>query len=118
MQNYILNIKNYVILFNFPASIREIRGWGCSTNVECILQIDLFLQNKARLRNVQMNVSIITTRDYDDLGLCDRVKNKAKQSQSPAFGRKSEARSSKFETRTVLGRTQNALRQKTEDNAG
>jgi len=27
--------------------IREIRGWGSSTSVESIRQIDLFLQNKA-----------------------------------------------------------------------
>jgi len=38
---------------------------------------------------------------YGDFDGPRRQKNKAKQSQSPAFGRKSEARSSKSETRRM-----------------
>ena len=37
----------------------------CSTIVENVLQIDLFLQNKANFQKSQMDVSFNMTRDYE-----------------------------------------------------
>jgi len=37
----------------------------CSTIVESIRQINLFLQNKANFRKSQMDVKLIITRDYE-----------------------------------------------------
>ena len=77
MQNYILNIKNYVILCNFPASIREIRGLGDSTNVESIRQINLFLQNKAKFTKCPNELNGI----YNN-GLRHFLKSEASQKQT------------------------------------
>ncbi len=42
-------------------------GQGISTFVEMPLQISLFMQNKPNFRKSQMNVSIFSTMDYENL---------------------------------------------------
>jgi hypothetical protein len=49
-----------------------------STLVERALQIHPLLQNKANFRKSQVNVNIVSTRDYENWTLGERGKNKAK----------------------------------------
>jgi len=53
----------------------------CSTFVENILQIGLFLQNKPNSRESQIDVSLITTREYNKKSNRTLGENKPKQSQ-------------------------------------
>jgi len=50
-----------------------------STDVMCALQINLFLQNKAKSRKVKSNVNNVLTRDYDQM---DTWSIRKKQSQT------------------------------------
>ncbi|HIJ53038.1 MAG TPA: hypothetical protein HPP66_07770, partial [Planctomycetes bacterium] len=47
-----------------------------STFVENALQIALFMQNKPNFQKAQMNVSRVSTKDYEDETLGERGKNK------------------------------------------
>jgi hypothetical protein len=47
-----------------------------------------------------MNAMLIVTRDYEEIARFRARKNKANQNQLPAFGRKSEALSSKSYNKT------------------
>ncbi len=59
----------------------------CSTSVENIRQIGVFLQNKANFRNGQMNINSFITKDYEKNGFAGRRKNKANSKPNKAnFG--------------------------------
>jgi len=49
-----------------------------STNVECSLQIHLFLTNKANFQKSQVNLNIVLTREYEQIDTWSIRKNKAK----------------------------------------
>ncbi len=52
-------------------------AFGIFTLVEESLQINLFMQNKAKFRKSQMNVNKVLTKDYEQQTLGERGKNKA-----------------------------------------
>ncbi len=53
----------------------------CSTTVENPLQISLFMQNKANLRNDKMNITLDMTSDYKELAYKSHEKTKPIQTQ-------------------------------------
>jgi hypothetical protein len=58
---------------------------ACSTIVENSLQINLFMQNKAKVNIGKMNISIAVIKDYgkdNEQSTTNVIQNKAKQSQS------------------------------------
>jgi hypothetical protein len=57
----------------------------CSTTVESSLQIDLFMQNKAKVKIGKKNIRIAVIKDYgknNEQSTTNVAQNKAKQSQS------------------------------------
>jgi len=52
---------------------------GFFTNVMSALQIELFLQNKAKFKKVKLNVSVLYARDYEQM---DTWSIRKKQSQT------------------------------------
>ncbi|MHC4597281.1 MAG: hypothetical protein ACYS19_20340, partial [Planctomycetota bacterium] len=57
----------------------------CSTIVENSLQINLFMQNKAKVKIGKMSISAAVIKDYSNEQQTtnnERIQNKAKQSQS------------------------------------
>ncbi len=67
----------------------------CSTIVESSLQIDLFMQNKAKVKIGKMNISIAVIKDYDKnnkQSTMNVIQNKAKQSQFRNRRQKTEDR--------------------------
>jgi hypothetical protein len=81
------------------ASLEMITKWitarhpTCSTLVEDPLQIGPFMQNKANLRNEQMNISSFITSKYENLGIWWIGKNKP--NSKPIAGLWPEIRSTK-----------------------
>jgi hypothetical protein len=63
------------------------------------------LKKQSQFVEGQMNVSVLQRKDYENRPRPGLRGNKASQSQTPAFGRKSEALSSKSEI-MALNRTQ------------
>jgi len=84
VSNFVLRISYFSYRdTNFP-----------STFVESALQISPFLTNKPNLLNAQMNVSRVSTRDYEKMTLGERGKNKANsnpiQTQTKPISEKAE----------------------------
>jgi len=71
-----------------------------STLVENPLQIDLFMQNKPNLLNVQMNVNKVLTKNYENKTLGRRGKNKANQSQYKPNQSQYNANQSQYKPKT------------------
>ncbi|MHC4596348.1 MAG: hypothetical protein ACYS19_15585, partial [Planctomycetota bacterium] len=62
----------------------------CSTIVENSLQINLFMQNKAKVKIGKMNISVAVIKDYSNEQRTtsnERIQNKAKQSQFTFYRR-------------------------------
>jgi hypothetical protein len=64
-----------------PRLTHYLRAFGNSTNVECSLQIVLFMQNKPNFLDDQMNVSSFITTNYEQRTMNYEIKTNPIQSQ-------------------------------------
>ena len=61
--------------------MRQIQSFLFQTRQKEVQIINFFMQNKANLKNAQMNVTAYNTKDYGNFRPFSRRKNKANQSQ-------------------------------------
>ena len=98
---------DFDIVSDFDIRISYFAGLGISTLVVSALQIKLFMQNKAKFRKSQMNVSPFITMNYEQLTMNYEIKNEPKTNPNEPNLQKSQMNATSFLTMNYEHRTMN-----------